>query len=250
MSLVKEFEDQGNWLFVNRSYLPLLYYPLAVLFIYLDSLGPNLLEGLYDNVTWIIFCLLVGLSGLFVRAYTIGHTPKGTSGRNTKEGQVAEVLNSKGIYSMVRHPLYLGNYLMWLGLFLYVGNIYFVIIASLIFWLYYERIMFAEEAFLRKKFGPSYDEWANRTAAFLPDFSKYKKADLEFSMKNVLKREYNGLFNLVLSFTLLSLLHHFLKENELTVHPVWLYALGVGLLALIVLRTLKKKTNLLQVEGR
>lgn len=65
--------------------------------------------------TWAWSCIAVSLFGLLIRAVTIGFTPKGTSGRNTKEGQVAEVLNTKGIYSVVRHPLYLGNYFMWLG---------------------------------------------------------------------------------------------------------------------------------------
>ncbi|MGB8874133.1 MAG: hypothetical protein WCC75_12145, partial [Desulfobaccales bacterium] len=44
-----------------------------------------------------------------------GLPPRGTSGRNT-QGQVAETLNTTGIYSLVRNPLYLGNFLIWLGL--------------------------------------------------------------------------------------------------------------------------------------
>ena len=88
----------------------------------------------------------------WVRSYTIGTTPRGTSGRNTEE-QVAEQLNSSGIYSTVRHPLYLGNYLMWIGIVLFTKSISFTIIVSLMYWLYYERIMFAEERFLERKFG-------------------------------------------------------------------------------------------------
>ena len=57
--------------------------------------------------------------GFLFRAWAIGTTPAGTSGRNTKE-QVAEVLNSTGIYSIVRHPLYVGNYFMWIGIVAYV----------------------------------------------------------------------------------------------------------------------------------
>jgi len=62
-------------------------------------------------ITYIAIAL--SMFGFIIRAIAIGTTPKGTSGRNTKEGQVAESLNTKGIYSMVRHPLYLGNYFMW-----------------------------------------------------------------------------------------------------------------------------------------
>lgn len=93
--------------------------------------------------------------GFLIRFYTIGTTPHGTSGRNTKQ-QVAEVLNSTGIYATLRHPLYLGNYLIWIGIVTYVFNPLFILIISLIFWLYYDRIMFAEERFLEKKFGDEY----------------------------------------------------------------------------------------------
>ncbi|NLL27934.1 MAG: DUF1295 domain-containing protein [Bacteroidales bacterium] len=47
--------------------------------------------------------------------------PKGISGKNT-EKQIADFLNTKGMYSIVRHPLYLGDFLMWLGLFIYIGR--------------------------------------------------------------------------------------------------------------------------------
>ena len=250
MALIKEMEQQGNWLFKKRSYLPLFYYPLAAFFIFWTDRYSSLSGQSYTEIDWIMICMGVGLVGLVVRSYTIGHTPAGTSGRNTKEGQVAEQLNTSGIYSIVRHPLYVGNYLMWLGLFMYVGDVFFVIIASLVFWVYYERIMFAEEAFLRKKFGPTYDKWAACTPAFLPDFSKFRPAKLEFSMRNVLKREYNGLFNLVLSFVLINLMHSLIRQQIFMVHDFWLTCLATALLLLLILRTLKKKTRLLHVEGR
>ena len=41
---------------------------------------------------------------------------------------------------------------------------------GLVFWLYYERIMLAEEEFLRARYGKAFDDWAARTPAFLPNF--------------------------------------------------------------------------------
>ena len=64
--------------------------------------------------------------GLGIRVFTVGFTPKNTSGRNTAE-QIADVLNTSGIYSMVRHPLYVGNFFMWLGIGLLTQNPYFVL---------------------------------------------------------------------------------------------------------------------------
>lgn len=228
----------------------MLFYPLAVLAIYSKGKQDLLSPNLYSDPSWMGACLLIALLGLAVRAYTIGHTPRGTSGRNTKEGQVAEVLNTAGIYSTVRHPLYVGNYLMWLGLFMYVGNVSLILIASLIYWVYYERIMYAEEAFLRKKFGSQYDDWASQTPAFLIDARKFRPAHLKFSLRNVLKREYNGLFNLILSFVLINLVHNLILRQAPEAHKFWIVCLLGATVTLLVLRTLKKKTRILHVEGR
>ena len=144
MSLNNEFETTGNWLFKHRSFLPLIILP----FLFYCLLTP------VNNFYNILFYagLVVSLLGECVRIFTIAFVPAGTSGRNTKQ-QLATSLNQTGIYSTVRHPLYLGNFFMFLGPFIFTGNIYGIIILILAFWIYYERIMFAEEAYLIKSFG-------------------------------------------------------------------------------------------------
>lgn len=250
MALIEEFDKSGNWLFRWRSFLPLVLYVLAaaVIVFDLDSDMP-----LFDE-TWAIACLAVALFGQVIRGITVGFTPKGTSGRNTKEGQVAETLNTKGIYSTVRHPLYLGNYFMWLGIIIYVGNWWFTIVCSLLFWLYYERIMFAEEFFLRGKFGKTYLDWAAKTPSFFPRLTNWESAGWNFSMKNVLKREYNGFFAIFISFALLDILKIYVHTGFTTVNqmisPFWLYATAISFLIFITLRTLKKQTKVLDAAGR
>ncbi|MBC7916122.1 MAG: DUF1295 domain-containing protein [Pyrinomonadaceae bacterium] len=247
MPLREELEANGNWLFVRRSWLPITLYPfaIAVLYFYLDTV-----YACITNLSWCVFCLLVSLLGLFVRAITVGFTPKGTSGRNTAGGQLAEVLNQTGIYSTVRHPLYLGNFLMWLGLFLYLSIWWFVVICSLAYWIYYERIMIAEEEFLRKKYGVTYESWASKTPAFIPDFSLWRSADLTFSMRNVLKREYNGLLAVAITFALFNVMAHYFYAETFKVDLIWQVTLIASLIIFLVLRTLKKTTRVLEVEGR
>ncbi|HLP74117.1 MAG TPA: methyltransferase, partial [Bacteroidales bacterium] len=146
MALVHELERTGNWLFKRRSWLPVFLIVAGLITLWLV----NRQALLFDMRDELIF-LGVSLFGELIRVLTIGFTPKNTSGRNTGQGQVADQLNVTGMYSLVRHPLYVGNFFMWLGPVLFLHSVSFTIIFCLVYWLYYERIMFAEEQFLRKK---------------------------------------------------------------------------------------------------
>lgn len=247
MALREEFESSGNWLFRWRSYLPLI-----ILGIVLLSLGEYNIPGGNEKFIklWDAFCLVVGFSGLGIRMFTIGLIPRGTSGRNVNS-QVAESLNKTGIYSVVRNPLYLGNFFMGLGIALFPFQWWLTIIYILIFWLYYERIMFAEEAFLREKFGDEYLEWARVTPAFIPKGAKYYiKSDLTFSVKNILKREYNGFFALIVIMFVLRIVRDIIVSNRIDFSFAWTALLCTGFIIWMTLRLLRKHTRLFYVEGR
>jgi uncharacterized membrane protein len=197
-----------------------------------------------------IIAIFVSALGFVIRAISIGTTPKGTSGRNTRQGQVAESLNNDGIYSTVRHPLYLGNYLMWIGIVLFTFNFSFVIIVSLAFWLYYERIMFAEERFLERKFGDAYLDWAAQTPAFIPSFKNYRKNTMPFSLKSVLRREYSGFLATVFGFVYIDLIRLFFMTGKLEWQRPSVYVLLVAVVVTIALRSLKHYTSLLKESDR
>ena len=147
MALVHEFERSGNWLFRRRSWLPVFLIAAGIIVMYFTN--PQAI--LYDTGKELLF-LGISLLGQAIRIITVGYAPKNTSGRNTSAGQIADELNVTGIYSVVRHPLYIGNFFMWLGPVLFIRSLVFVLFFILIYWLYYERIMFSEEQFLRRKF--------------------------------------------------------------------------------------------------
>jgi protein-S-isoprenylcysteine O-methyltransferase Ste14 len=249
MALQESFEKQGNWLFKRRSFLPLIVVIVGALwYVYLLY---NQGETAKIHEWWVDFLFLcVGFLGLAIRIFTVGFTPKGTSGRNTGEGQVAEQVNTSGIYAMVRHPLYLGNFFMWLAPVLILSDLWFTLFFCAFYWIYYERIMYAEEQFLRKKFGEIYVAWANKTPAFFPKFSLYKKANLQFSLKNVLKREYNGFFNLILIMTLIRVIGFTITTRELYLDTPWIIIFSSALVIFLSLKIMKKFTKVLEVEGR
>ena len=246
MTLQEQFEKSGQWLFRWRSYIPLIGLAMALLALReSNNIGHS--ESL--RLLWGAVCLGVSFFGLGIRSFTIGHTPKNTSGRNTT-CQVADSLNTTGIYSIVRNPLYLGNFFMFLGIALFPQVWWSTVIFTLLFWLYYERIIFAEEAYLREKFGDAYEAWAESTPAFIPRFRNYKLPSLPFSLKNVLRREYNGFFAVVVCLFFLESLSDLFKFNRFELNMQWLVALGVAFTIWFILRTLKKKTRILDVVGR
>ena len=126
MALLQSIERQGIFLFKYRGQFPIILFVLSVLFIWLTDYTKISMQ---IQIYLLNIATLLSLLGFFVRFYTVGTTPKETSGRNTNH-QVAAVLNSTGMYSMLRHPLYLGNYLIWVGLSIATFNLYFVIIIS------------------------------------------------------------------------------------------------------------------------
>lgn len=247
MALQEDMEKQGNWLFRYRSYLPLLVLAIGI-WLHLKShinLDLFLLRNTPYEIYYEMLALLIGLMGLLVRVYTVGHTPRNTSGRNTKQGQVAESLNTTGIYSMVRHPLYLGNFLMWLAPALLTGHFWFIVAFCLLYWVYYERIMYAEEQFLRRRFGEEYLEWAQNVPAFFPQLKSFKPAACPFSLRKVLRKEKNGLFALFLIFGLFDVSGEWITGQQDYNYFLLLATAFTGLLYL-VLKILKKTTTLLQ----
>lgn len=112
MALMEELEMQGAWLFRWRSYVPLLLIALIAIALY-GYEWPFSIYSYYEVYAW--SCFGVSMLGLIIRCITIGHTPEGTSGRNTKR-QIANELNTTGMYSILRHPLYVGNFFIGLGI--------------------------------------------------------------------------------------------------------------------------------------
>jgi protein-S-isoprenylcysteine O-methyltransferase Ste14 len=245
MSLVHEFEKSGNWLFKRRSWLPVFIIIPGLFAMYLG----NRQSIIFDMRDELIF-LGVSIFGQVIRIVTVGFAPKNTSGRNTVNGQIADVLNTTGIYSLIRHPLYLGNFFMWLGPVLFIRSLWFIIVFCLFYWLYYERIMFAEEQFLRKKFGEIYDKWAENVSPFIPFTFKFVPPSIPFSVLNVLKREYNSFVNIFVIFTLVDLFRNYFLSDRIYLTWMWVYIAAGALLIWIIVRTIHKKTTWLEVEGR
>jgi protein-S-isoprenylcysteine O-methyltransferase Ste14 len=245
MALVHEFENSGNWLFKRRSWLPVFLIAAGIVMMYLG----NRQAIIFDLQDEMIF-LGVSIFGEIIRILTVGFVPKNTSGRNTLRGQVADELNTTGIYSIVRHPLYIGNFFMWLGPILFLRSAWFSVVFGLIYWLYYERIMFAEEQFLRRKFGDAYDKWSEKVSSVIPFSFNYIPSKLKFSVRNVLKREYNSFVNIFVIFILLDFFRNFFLSERIYFTRIWVWLFAGAFLIWLIIRSIHKYTKWFRVEGR
>jgi protein-S-isoprenylcysteine O-methyltransferase Ste14 len=246
MPMTEEFKQAGQILFRWRNYFPLTFFVviLASLQYFHYPYGNHLLD-----LSWEFFCLFIGSLGLIIRILTVAFVPEGTSGRGTTKPSAVR-LNTTGMYSIVRNPLYLGNFFTYIAPVLFIRSGTVTLIFLLMFSLYYERIIFAEEIFLLSKFERNYYEWASKTPAFFPKFANWTKPDLPFSWRMAISREYHGVYGLISTLFLLELLCDVYLEKKLVWDPFWICLFTIGTIFYLTVRFLDKKTSLLKIGNR
>jgi protein-S-isoprenylcysteine O-methyltransferase Ste14 len=242
MNAVEKMVQQGNWLFRYRSYLPI--------FILVFALGCMWTQRrIYttDYFWFDIMCLLISLSGEVIRIVAVGYAANRTSGRNTKQ-QVASEINQTGIYSLVRHPLYIGNFFMWLGIAIYSRIWWLAVIFVLLYWIYYERIILAEEDYLSGKFGDAYRQYAEKVNGIIPDWKNYQANKYCFRAKKALRQENPSLYGMIVVFVLLKLWQGLISKCFTPYLIFWIMLGGGFSLLYVIVLILKKKTRILHGE--
>jgi len=245
MALKNELRSQGDFLFKYRSYLPIIILVAALMvYIFEDFTFHQTKKTIYELV-----CLGVALFGLAIRVITIGFSGDNTSGRNTSEGQIADEVNRTGPYATVRHPLYVGNYFMWLGLALFTQNIWFCVAFTFLYWVYYERIMYAEEMFLIDKYGSDYTDWSAVTPAFVPKIGQWTQPKYQFSWRKVVRQEKAGILNLFLVCFLFVAAREYLRtQTFLSTDAHWLYFLLSAIVWYVIVKVIQKTTRILESD--
>ena len=189
--------------------------------------------------------LFLCLFGLSIRCMTIGYAAENTSGRNTK-AQMANSINTTGLYSVVRHPLYVGNFFMWLGVAMLVMSISFAVIFILFFFLYYERIILAEEDYIKNKFGNVFDDWARRTPLIIPALKQWKSSNRKFSWKKILKQEKTGFMALFLVIFIFECVFNIHRGGRIVnFNSLWFILMLSSVVIYSVLKFLKYNTDIL-----
>ena len=111
----------------------------------------------------------MALLGSFSRGHVGGLEYIVRGGRNRRI--YAEDLVQGGLFAHCRNPLYLGNFIIILGVGLASNSIWFLCGAVPFFAFAYRAIIAAEENYLRGKFGQEFDDYCARVNRLWPDLS-------------------------------------------------------------------------------
>ena len=82
------------------------------------------------------------------------------------------VLVTDGPYAFVRHPMYLGSFLIGLGIVILLLKLWLVPFYLVFFLLWYRPQIHNEEQWLLRKFGQEYIDYCETTPCFFPRMSK------------------------------------------------------------------------------
>lgn len=179
----------GNFFFKYRNWLFIILYLL--LFIPSPPLFSEQYFGPRFYVWAIVTGLLVTFTGQMVRGFTIGLA---YIIRGGKGGKVyAEKLVTNGIFQHCRNPLYVGNILMLVGVGILANSLFYTFIIIPFFLFIYQTIVLAEENFLRKKFGETFDNYCARVNRWIPNLKGFSNTtrSMKFQWKRWLLKEYN-----------------------------------------------------------
>lgn len=244
MTILGQFVRDGDLLFRWRSYFPLAAVPVLLAGV-LTTPAPFHSRG--AERVWETLAVLVAVAGLALRAWAVGTAPSGTSERSTSNPRASQ-LRTTGPYSALRHPLYLANGLMALGIAIFPGIWYLPLIVVLATLLYYERIAAREEQFLEQQFGPAFREWADRVPAIVPRLRAYVPSAAPMSWRKVLRGEFHGLTVIAAGVFVLDVAQE-RARGPWQVDPLWAGALGATAALFALTQVLKKTTGLLDARG-
>lgn len=238
----------GQFLFKYRNSLfPVVLLLLLIVFppsLPFSSVG---LDRILDGVG-----IAVIAGGLALRGLVIGLQYIRRGGVN-KQVYASELVTG-GIFAASRNPLYVGNFLLLLGVIILSDNLWVYVIGILLSLTAYRAIVAAEEDFLQREFGEAYREYCASVNRWLPAPGPVARAlrAAPFNWSRVVVKDYNTVY-LWFTVALAMLVYEHLYIAAYQQAWVDQKPLGFAFLGLTVFyltaRVLKKK-RILTPEGR
>lgn len=151
----------GAVLFRNRSWLP-------VPFLLVTLLAPSHA----NRYNWIVgFVLIVVGEGIRLAGVAVAGTVTRRRSRDVQR------LVNYGAFAWVRNPLYVGNFLIWMGFVVISGVLWFLPLAIVIFAIEYSLIVAYEEGVLESIFGADYLAYKETTPRWFPRPPRHREEE-------------------------------------------------------------------------
>ena len=237
----------GHFLFRYRNQA----FPILILLLFLSSPPPSeiwgsaTLEGAVD-----VIAVLIALSGLALRTTVIGYAYIKRGGLDKKV--YAKNLVTEGLFGICRNPLYVGNLLIYTGVFLMHGNPWVASIGIASFLFMYQCIVYAEEDYLQTKFGDGYKAYCADVSRWLPRSGKFAKATegMAFSLNRVIAKDYSTIASTLIGLLAVEIYERLAHSGhggaELLLPAALIVLIGV---TAGVIRVLKKRGNFPEPEA-
>lgn len=238
----------GNFLFHHRNTL----FPIVLLALFIGfrpeyPRGSERLDHLLD-----LAGIVVAMAGQALRVAVIGYVYIIRGGRNQRV--YAEDLVTRGFFAHSRNPLYLGNLLVLLGLFIIYNNPWVYALGIGFFGVGYAAIVAAEEAYLQEKFGEAYLRYARDVPRWFPRLYGLRRSlsAMRFNWRRVLLKEYGSTYAWTAGAIALmaaeTLAHHAYAERAQYLNTLWL-ALALLTVGWATTRYLKKSRRLREASA-
>lgn len=217
----------GNFFFRWRNRV----FPLIIIALFALAVPPQTLfaseqlEQFKD-----IVAVLIALSGLILRGTVIGYAYIKRGGLNKRV--YADGLVTQGMFELCRNPLYVGNMLIYIGVFLMHGNLMVIALGITLFAFIYQCIIYAEETFLANKFGKQYAAYCADVPRWGITFGRFKTATqgMKFDFKKVIVKDYTTMATTIIMLALTES-YEYLGTGNWQEHRPYLIGLGAVIVA-------------------
>jgi protein-S-isoprenylcysteine O-methyltransferase Ste14 len=171
---VSTVSRRRNWWVRSRAWIAILIiapFALAAVVSPPPAVEGTWIDNGFDFIGWILF--MVGAGFRWWATLYIG-------------GRKLDTVVAEGPYSICRNPLYLGTFLMTLGIAFFLESLTFAIGIAAATTFYLSVTVSAEEIMLREKFGHRFVEYCRRVPRFWPSVRNFQtSAQLPVSIRGL-----------------------------------------------------------------
>lgn len=184
------FESVGRFVFSYRDYLV----PAALLLVLAMTRPQMPLGSERLDVALDIFGLLIAAAGEALRITVIGFAYIQRGGVNKQMS--APHLVCEGFYAHCRNPMYVGDFLLFVGLSLIYNSAFVYLVVLPMVAMVLLAMVQAEETYLRGRFGAEFAAYCQRVNRFIPRLRGLRAttSGMHFDWRRVLRKEYGTAF--------------------------------------------------------